>query len=70
MRYDQPLNYRQQQNLVLKESERATLNALAAEMIQPDDLAIVVVGDADVLKPQLETLGLDIVMLDEDGFPL
>jgi zinc protease len=70
MRYDLPLNYRQQQNLVLKESERATLNALAAEMIQPDDLAIVVVGDADVLKPQLETLGLDIVMLDEDGFPL
>jgi zinc protease len=68
--YDLPLDYRRQQNVLLAETGRETLNQLATELIHPGDLAIVVVGDADELKPQLETLGFEIIMLDEDGFPL
>jgi len=70
LRYDLPLNYREQQNRILAETDRETLNELATHLIHPDDLAIVVVGDVDEIRPQLETLGLQIVMLDEDGFPL
>ncbi len=70
LRYDLPPNYRKQQNRLLEEVDREELNALAAELIHPDNLAIVVVGDVEELKPQLETLGLEIVMLDQDGFPL
>ncbi len=70
LRYDLPLDYRKQQNRMLKEIDRETLNELAARLIHPNDLAIVVVGDAGELRPQLETLGLEIVLLDEDGFPL
>ncbi len=70
LRYELPLDYRHQQNEALAAIERDTLNALASAMIHPDHLAIVVVGDADELRPKLETLDLDIVMLDEDGFPL
>lgn len=70
LRYDLPLNYRKQQNQLLAEADRETLNELAARLIHPDDLAIVVVGDVDEIRPQLETLDLEIVMLDEDGFTL
>ncbi|MDX1554483.1 MAG: insulinase family protein, partial [Xanthomonadales bacterium] len=70
LRYDLPLDYRKQQNQLLDSVDRESLNALAAELIHPDKLAIVVVGDVDELRAQLETLGLEIVQLDEDGFPL
>ena len=70
LRYDLPLNYRQRQNEMLMKSDRESLNKLSTELIHPDKLAIVVVGDADELMPQLETLGIEIVQLDEDGFPL
>ena len=45
MRYDLPLNYRTQQANILRETDRETLNTLANELIQPDNMAIVIVGD-------------------------
>jgi zinc protease len=68
LRYDLPLNYRTQQKNVLQETDRETLNALAAELIRPDNMAIVVVGDEAVIRPELEALGMTITVLDEDGF--
>ncbi len=70
MRYDLPVDYRKQQNTIMQQTSREALNALATELIHPDNLAIVVVGDLEVLLPELEALGLPIVELDEDGFPL
>lgn len=70
LRYDLPLNYRTQQANILKETDRETLNALANELIQPDDMAIVVVGDEAVLREELEALGMPIKRLDEDGFEI
>ena len=70
LRYDLPLNYRTQQASTLKETDRETLNALANELIQPDDMAIVVVGDEAVLREELEALGMPIKRLDEDGFEI
>lgn len=70
MRYDLPLNYRTQQASILKETDRETLNALASKLIQPDNMAIVIVGDETVLREGLEALGMPIKHLDEDGFEI
>jgi zinc protease len=68
MRYDLPLNYRTQQASLLKETDRETLNSLSAKLIQPGNMAIVVVGDEKALRGDLEALGMPIRQLDEDGF--
>ena len=68
MRYDLPLNYRTQQNNILKETDREVLNALASGLISPEDMAIVIVGDEAVIREELEALGMPIKTLDEDGF--
>ena len=70
MRYDLPLNYRTQQANILKETDREVLNELANKLIQPENMAIVVVGDEAVLREELEALGIAIKHLDEDGFEI
>jgi zinc protease len=70
MRYALPLNYRTQQANLLKETDRETLNTLANKLIQPDNMAIVVVGDEAAVRGELEALGMPIRKLDEDGFAI
>ncbi|MDN8960550.1 hypothetical protein Q0P93_14790, partial [Staphylococcus aureus] len=41
-----------------------SLQALAKELLQPDNLAIIVVGKAAEIKPQLEKIGKVIVFDD------
>jgi len=65
--YDLPLNYRKQQQSLLSETDRETLNALAARLLAPQDLAIVVVGDLETIRPEIDTLGLPVVVLDQEG---
>ena len=67
MLYDLPLDYRKRQQLLIKESDRETLNALAAKLIDPGNMAIVVVGDSGAIRGQLEKLGISVKLLDEDG---
>jgi zinc protease len=67
MRYNLPLDYRRQQQFLLKETERETLNKLALKLIDPDNLAIVVVGDSEIIRPELEQLEMPVILLDEDG---
>ncbi len=68
LRYDLPLDYRTQQNTILQESDRETLNRIFSEVLEPENLNIVVVGDKATVQAELEALGLPIVELDEDGF--
>lgn len=70
MRYDLPLNYRTQQANILKETDREVLNELASRLIQPENMAIVIVGDEATLREELEALGMPIKNLDEDGFEI
>jgi zinc protease len=67
LRYDLPLNYRTQQNNILRETDQETLDELAARLIQPGNMAIVVVGDEAAIRPELEALEIPITVLDEDG---
>ncbi len=66
--YDLPLDYRSQQKKLLADTDRATLNALAGRLLHPQDVAIIVVGDAAKLRPQLEQLHWPIKELDAEGF--
>jgi zinc protease len=70
LRYDLPLNYRTQQANILRETDREVLNTLAGELIRPDDMAIVVVGDEATIREELEALGMPIRNLDKDGFEI
>jgi len=67
IRHDLPLDYRRQQQSMLKETGRETLNSLATNLIDPENLAIVVVGDLEVIRPQIEQLELPVKVLDEEG---
>jgi zinc protease len=66
--YDLPLDYRQRQQTILEETDRETLNQVAAQTLKPKQLAIIVAADVATVKPQLETLGMPIRLMDEDGF--
>jgi len=70
LRYDLPLNYRSQQNNILRETDRETLNKLAGQLIDPENMAIVVVGDEATIREQLETLNIPIKVLDADGYEI
>lgn len=66
--YGLPLDYRQQQQALLRSTPREALNELAGQLIQAQDASIVVVGDAESVLQQLESLGIPVHHLDEDGF--
>ncbi|MGM0658522.1 MAG: M16 family metallopeptidase [Pseudomonadota bacterium] len=66
--YDLPLDYRSRQNEILADIDRETLNQVASSHIDPDNMAIVVVGDEATIREELEALGMPIVELNEDGF--
>ncbi|MBL38977.1 MAG: peptidase M16 [Xanthomonadales bacterium] len=66
--YDLPLDYRSQQNEILRTITREELNQVAARLIDPENMAIVVVGDEATIREELEALEMPIVELDEDGF--
>ena len=67
LRYDLPLDYRKQQQSLLRETGRETLNTLAAKLIDPDHMALVVVGDLEAIRPQIEQLEMPVILLNEDG---
>jgi len=66
--YDLPLDYRTQQNEILRAITREKLNQVAARLIDLDNMAVVVVGDEATTREELEALGMPIVELCEDGF--
>ncbi len=70
LRHDLPLNYRTLQNNILKETDRDALNTLSSRLIDPENMAIVVVGDEAVIREELEALDIQIKSLDEDGFEI
>ncbi|WP_237060279.1 M16 family metallopeptidase [Microbulbifer sediminum] len=68
LRYDLPLDYRSQQNAILQETDRKTLNKVITGVLEPENLSIVVVGDSASIREDIEALGMPIVELDEDGY--
>lgn len=57
-------DYLQQRNNIVESVDKTVLNALAAKWFNPSDYQIIVVGDANRLKPQLESLQIPIKELE------
>jgi zinc protease len=58
------------QNQILASIGQDEINALASKLLRLDDMIIVVVGDKQVIMPDLAKLGYPIVELDQYGNPI
>lgn len=68
--YDLSTDHIEEQKAILEAFTREDSKALAAEHLDLDDMLVVIVGDKATQMEKLETLGLPIVEIDEDGNPL
>lgn len=57
-------NYREQQNVIIEHISLQEINQLAVKHLKLVDMQVVVVGDAEVIMPQLQSLGRKIVPLE------
>lgn len=64
--YELTSSYREEQTDIINSITAQELNLLAKKLLDTNDMQIVVVGDAKQVKSQLESFGLDIVMLEAD----
>jgi zinc protease len=55
--FDLPKDYIKQQNDILNALTKEEINQLAKEILQSDKMTILVVGDKDKIKANLEKLG-------------
>ena len=46
------------------------VNRVANKYLDPSKMAIVIVGDRNVIQPKLTELGMPIVLLDTEGNPI
>ncbi len=70
LQYDLPSDYTDQQNQLLQKISKDELDQAAGKWISPEKFIILVVGDAELVKPQLEDLGKEIVELDMNADPI
>jgi len=68
--YGLPASYIDEQNAILAAIQKGELDTLAAEQLASGEMILVVVGDKEVILPELEDLGYPIIELDEDANPL
>lgn len=64
MAYSLDDDYIQQQHELVQTVDRATLSRLAKKWFKPQDYQIIVVGDAQSLRPQLEKLNIPVEQLE------
>ena len=67
LEYDLEVGFVDEQNRILAAIGKDEINALAASLLKLDEMVIVVVGDKQVILPDLKGLGYEIVELDADG---
>jgi zinc protease len=65
--YDLPANYVEQQNKITATITKDEINKLAAKLINPDKMYILLVGDKAKILPGLQRLGYEIIELDTNG---
>ncbi|MEO1203650.1 MAG: pitrilysin family protein, partial [Pseudomonadota bacterium] len=70
LEYDLDKEFVNEQADILARIGKEELDAVASEYLTMDDMIIVVVGDKATVKPQLESLGYEIVEVDDTGTPL
>ena len=68
--YNLPANYVAQQNKILANITKAEIDAMAKNLLNPDKMNILLVGDKANIYEGVKKLGYDIVELDVDGKPV
>lgn len=68
--YDLPADFIDRQNQILEGITKPEVDALAAALLDIDEMILVVVGDRETILPGLQALDFPIVELDEDANPL
>jgi len=57
---ERPDDYQERLPAIFGAIDAAAINAAAAQYLRPEDMAIIVVGDRDVIDEQIATLGMDV----------
>lgn len=61
LEYELPKDYIRQQNTIISNLTKEEINAIAKEVLQPEKMTILIVGDKDKIKAPLEKSGYKIV---------
>ncbi len=69
LRYDLDRSFVDKQAEIIKTITKDEINALAKKHLAYDKMNILLVGDAESIRPKLEKLGYEIISLDEKGNP-
>ena len=68
--FDLPNDYFKTVKHNIEEVTLEDVNRIGAELIRPDRLSVLVVGDRQAVEPGLRRLELPLVLLDDDGVPV
>ncbi len=69
LRYDLDRSFVEEQAEILQTITKQEIDALAKKYLQYDKMNILLVGDAESIRPKLEKLGYEVVDLNEKGEP-
>jgi zinc protease len=67
LQYNLPANYIQQQNDIMNGMKKEDISKVAKDLLHPDKMNILLVGDKAKILPGIQKLGYEIVELDVDG---
>ncbi len=67
LRYDLSTDFVKEQAQMLEEMSVEKVNQIARKYLNPDEMAMLVVGDKESLLPKLKRLGYEIIELDVEG---
>lgn len=69
LHYDLDPSFVDEQSEIIKTISKKEIDALAKKYLKYDKMNILLVGDAESIRPKLEKLGYEIISLDEKGNP-
>jgi zinc protease len=67
LQYNLPANYIQQQNDIMNGMKKEEVSKVAKDLLHPDKMNILLVGDKAKILPGIQKLGYEIVEIDVDG---
>jgi zinc protease len=67
LQYNLPANYIQQQNDILNGMKKEEISKVAKDLLHPEKMNILLVGDKAKILPGIQKLGYEVVELDVDG---
>ena len=70
VQYDLPEDYYKTYDQKVRELKLGDVQNMAKKLVHPDQLSFMVVGDKEKVMPELEKLGLEIILIDANGKPI